>query len=129
MTDKEKEAADFLDERYAEAMSNASGRDNPKTMVDKRQAEDAAVIVGCAEASKAALAVSLTCLTYKIFFPEQDIRRHQRSIEGGFSGRTFDSLIITPFLRRHNFPCMAESGWLTARLNTRSRTPPATTAP
>ena len=68
------------------------------------------------ENSKGVLAVTLTSLAYKLLHPEQDIRRHQQSIDGGYSGRTFDSHYITPFLRAKSFPNMAESGWLTRSL-------------
>lgn len=94
-------------------MLAASGRAKPQTKIEEEQAKNAEVTVESAESSKAALAVSLTCLIYKIFVPQQDVRNHQQSIDGGFSGRTFDSHVVTPFLRRHSFPCMAESGWLT----------------
>ena len=53
---------------------------------------------------------------YKALNPAQDIRNHQASIEGGYSGRTFDSKYITPFMKLHKFPSMAESGWLTRAL-------------
>lgn len=74
------------------------------------------IIVDNSESSKAVLTVTLTSLIYKYIYPGQDIRRHQSSIEGGYSGRTFDSNHITPFLRKKSFPCMAESGWLTRSL-------------
>lgn len=74
------------------------------------------VIIRRAEASKGVLTVYLTSLVYKCLHAEQDIRRHQSSIEGGYSGRTFDSQYITPFLRSERFPSMAESGWLTRSL-------------
>lgn len=73
-------------------------------------------ILSRSEASKAVLTVLLTSLVYKYIHPEQDIRRHQSGIEGGYSGRTFDTHHITPFLKRHRFPSMAESGWLTRSL-------------
>lgn len=79
------------------------------------QAELGIVLERC-EAAKGVLTVILTSLAYKILHPKQDIRRHQSSIEGGYSGRTFDSHYITPFLKRHRFPAMAESGWLTRSL-------------
>lgn len=113
MTDIEEKATSYILKKYDAAMRAASGRAKPQTKIVEEQAKNAEVIVESAESSKAALAVSLTCLIYKIFVPQQDIRNHQQSIEGGFSGRTFDSHIVTPFLRRHSFPCMAESGWLT----------------
>ena len=74
------------------------------------------VIVEASENSKGVLAVTMTSLIYKSLHPEQDIRRHQTSIANGYSGRTFDSHYITPFLRGKSFPNMAESGWLTRSL-------------
>ncbi len=62
------------------------------------------------------LTVFITCIVYKIFHPYQDIRKHQDGIDGGYSGRTFDTKNITPFLKQHKFPAMAESGWLTRSL-------------
>lgn len=70
-----------------------------------------------AESQKAVLGVTLTSIVYKIYDPQQDIRRHQESMAGGYSGRTFDTKYITPFLQRE-FPhfAMAESAWLTRSL-------------
>lgn len=73
-------------------------------------------IISRSEASKGVLTVVLTSLVYKQLFPNQDIRNHQSGIEGGYSGRTFDTHHITPFLKKHRFPSMAESGWLTRSL-------------
>lgn len=63
---------------------------------------------------KAVVGVVVTSLTYKIWQPAQDIRMHKRELPGGYSGRTFDTHIVTPFLQKH-FPhvAMAESAWLT----------------
>lgn len=74
------------------------------------------IIAQMAENSKGVLAVVCTSLIYKALNPNQDIRCHQSSIEGGYSGRTFDSHYVTPFLRSKSFPNMAESGWLTRSL-------------
>lgn len=73
-------------------------------------------ILAQAESSKGVLTVGITSIVYKIFHPEQDIRKHQSGIPGGYSGRTFDATIITPFLKEVRFPAMAESGWLTRSL-------------
>jgi DNA (cytosine-5)-methyltransferase 1 len=61
--------------------------------------------------------VIITSTAYKILFPEQDIRYHQEQLQGGYSGRTFDTRYTTPFLQKH-FPhfAMAESAWLTRSL-------------
>lgn len=68
------------------------------------------------EKSKGAMTVVATGLIYKYFHPEQDVRFHQSKMIGGYSGRSFDNHYVTPFLRNNDFPCMAESGWLTRSL-------------
>lgn len=77
---------------------------------------DIDTIVANAESCKGVMTVALTSVIYKALHHEQDVRRHQSSIPGGYSGRTFDAHHITPFLRDKQFPCMAESGWLTRSL-------------
>ncbi|MCC7130015.1 MAG: hypothetical protein B6D39_05540 [Anaerolineae bacterium UTCFX2] len=78
---------------------------------------DLRIIVDNAETQKAVLGVTLTSLVYKVFEPEQDIRRHQMGMKDGYSGRTFDTKYVTPFLKE-KFPhfAMAESAWLTRSL-------------
>lgn len=60
--------------------------------------------------------VLTTLLYYKYLHPAQDVRRHQKQIKGGFSGRTFDTHYVTPVLKKEGLPAMAESGWLTRSL-------------
>ena len=75
------------------------------------------IIVENAETQKAVLGVTLTSIAYKIYEPSQDIRKHQEGMENGYSGRTFDTKYVTPFLKS-KFPhyAMAESAWLTRSL-------------
>lgn len=75
------------------------------------------IIVENAETQKAVLGVTLTSIVYKVYEPSQDIRKHQESMENGYSGRTFDTKYVTPFLKS-KFPhfAMAESAWLTRSL-------------
>ena len=73
-------------------------------------------ILNRSESAKAVSTVILTSAVYKALNPEQDIRNHQTSIPNGYSGRTYDSKYITPFLKTQKFPAMAESGWLTRSL-------------
>ncbi|MBO4906252.1 MAG: hypothetical protein J5486_04340 [Bacteroidaceae bacterium] len=104
----------FLEQAYDTAMLKASGRDAvTSNLQDERLCLYLETIYKKAETSKAVLAVTVTSLVYKIAHPEQDVRLHQKGMEGGYSGRTFDSKYITPFLRSHRFPSMEESGWLT----------------
>ncbi len=75
------------------------------------------IIVENAETQKAVLGVTLTSIVYKVYEPLQDIRNHQEGMENGYSGRTFDTKYVTPFLKS-KFPhfAMAESAWLTRSL-------------
>lgn len=65
---------------------------------------------------KGVFTVLVTLLTHKIIYPKQDIRKHQSSMPGGFSGRSVDFSLITPTLKELGLPSMAESGWLTRSL-------------
>ena len=79
--------------------------------------QDLRVIAENAETQKAVLGVTLTSLVYKVYEPKQDIRKHQEGMKDGYSGRTFDTKYVTPFLK-NKFPhfAMAESAWLTRSL-------------
>ncbi len=77
-------------------------------------------IIEHSEDAKGVLAVVITSLVKKIVDPAQDIRNHQSSMKGGYSGRTLDTNVVTPFLKEHNFPAMSESGWLTRSLEHKS---------
>jgi DNA (cytosine-5)-methyltransferase 1 len=78
---------------------------------------DYALLIGNQSSNhKGVYTVLITLLVHKSLFPEQDIRRHQSSMEGGFSGRTIDFQFITPTLKELELPSMAESGWLTRSL-------------
>jgi hypothetical protein len=83
--------------------------------LSKEETDTLDIIIETCEQRKAVLTVLITLLSYKIVVPKQDIRKHQANMEGGFSGRTFDTQIITPFMKENGFPAMVESGWLTAR--------------
>lgn len=69
------------------------------------------------ETSKGVYTVTITSLTYKSLHPEQDIRKHKIELENGYSGRSFDTKYVTPFLKTKQFlGAMKESGWLTRSL-------------
>ena len=68
------------------------------------------------ERKKGVLTVVVTSLVKKIVNPKQDIRLHQANMTNGYSGRTLDTNIITPFFKKNKFPAMSESGWLTRSL-------------
>lgn len=106
----------FLEKQYKSAMGQVSGKDAILSNIPKALESSLNTILAHSEDAKAVYTVVLTSVVYKILHPEQDIRRHQVSIPCGYGGRPFDTKYITPFLKRHNFPAMAESGWLTRSL-------------
>lgn len=74
-------------------------------------------IVDKEESFKGVYSVLVSSLTYKCIHPEQDIRYHKVELENGYSGRSFDTKYVTPFLKSKKFfGAMKESGWLTRSL-------------
>lgn len=110
------EVTQFLDEAYADAMRKASGKLSIESSVNAELRNNLDIVLDNAESSKGVLTVLITSLVYKHLNPTQDIRKHQQSIQGGYSGRTFDTKYITPFLKEKKFPAMSTSGWLTRSL-------------
>ncbi len=106
----------FLQHSYHQAMALSSGKSSPLSTLPQAVQDHLQMIVNHAENNKGVITVVFTSLVYKCLHPEQDIRKHQSGIIGGYSGRTFDTAYITPFLKAHHFPAMAESGWLTRSL-------------
>jgi DNA (cytosine-5)-methyltransferase 1 len=66
--------------------------------------------------NKGVFTVLVTLALYKILHPSQDIRQHKIELPNGFSGRSFDTVYVTPTLKELGLPSMAESGWLTRSL-------------
>lgn len=110
------EPIEFLQQIYNESMTIVGSDNTIKSDLDPKAANHLSEILGRSESAKAVITVILTSTVYKMLNPEQDIRNHQTSIPNGYSGRTFDSKFITPFLKSVKFPAMAESGWLTRSL-------------
>lgn len=110
------EPAEFLEQIYNESMQIVGSDSEIKSDLNKTTANHLLEILSKSESSKAVVTVILTSAVYKALNLEQDIRNHQTSIPNGYSGRTFDSKFITPFLKSVKFPAMAESGWLTRSL-------------
>ncbi|HCZ36304.1 MAG TPA: DNA cytosine methyltransferase, partial [Cytophagales bacterium] len=110
------EPTEFLEKIYNESMAVVGSDNEIKSDLDSTIANHLLEILGRSESAKAVITVILTSSVYKKLNPDQDIRNHQTSIPNGYSGRTFDSKFITPFLKSVKFPAMAESGWLTRSL-------------
>jgi DNA (cytosine-5)-methyltransferase 1 len=107
---------DFLQNQYHQAMLLVASGDAIQSAINQDEKDQLDLILKYAEQSKGVLSVTLTSIVYKLLNPSQDIRNHQTSIKNGYSGRTFDTHFITPFMKANQFPAMAESGWLTRSL-------------
>ncbi len=110
------DAESLLKNAYDAALAKNSKSCLQESSLTEDSAKSLDTIVSESERNKGVYTVVMTSVVYKIIHPEQDIRKHQSSIPGGYSGRSFDSKHITPFLKKCGFPAMAESGWLTRSL-------------
>ena len=107
---------EIMESAYEQAKNNSLKNQLLSGLSDE-SIQDLRVIADNAETQKAVLGVTLTSLIYKVYEPKQDIRKHQEGMTDGYSGRTFDTKYVTPFLKS-KFPhfAMAESAWLTRSL-------------
>ena len=106
----------LLEQSYAAAMQLVASSEKITSHLSASEQVILDVVLKNAEQAKGVLAVLLTSIVYKTLNPQQNVTNHQSSIPGGYSGRTFDTQFITPFMKAHKFPAMAESGWLTRSL-------------
>lgn len=74
------------------------------------------VITDNHEKYKGVYGVVITSIVYKMLNPNQDIRQHKIKLENGYSGRTFDTKHIAPWLKDNGFSSNKESAWLTRSL-------------
>lgn len=105
-----------LEELYlkAEKLLKANkGKVFPPEKISDLERESLDTILEYCEQRKAVLTVLITSLCHKIIDPKRDIRLHQSNLKKGYSGRTLDTRVITPFMKEKRFPAMVESGWLT----------------
>lgn len=105
---------EYLEELYKESLSIKSLDEIAFTEVQKNNVK---FIVDKEETLKGVYTVLVTSLVYKSLHPEQDVRLHQANMENGYSGRSFDTKYITPFMKQKKFlGAMKELGWLTRSL-------------
>lgn len=104
----------FLENIYAKALSLVDVKPQDLTV---KQFTWVKSIVDKEESLKGVYSVLVASLTYKCLNPEQDVRYHKIDLENGYSGRSFDTKYVTPFLKSKKFfGAMKESGWLTRSL-------------
>lgn len=106
---------DALNNPYEQAMFLYEGEAQPPTL-ESQYEQDCQTIIDRQDGNRAVLTVLITLLLKKTLDPDQDIRLHQAQMEGGFSGRSLDTSVVTPFMKDMTFPSMSESGWLTRSL-------------
>ena len=101
-----------------EAYQLAESRDNTYPELSEPQQKWVETIVEKAESQKAVLAVLITSITKKIETPTQDVRYHKTELQNGYSGRSFDTSYVTPFIAEkfQRFAMKSGSGWLTRSL-------------
>ncbi|RKU24456.1 DNA methyltransferase [Candidatus Poribacteria bacterium] len=101
-----------------DAYQRAESGHNTDFELSELQQKWVETIVEKAESQKAVLAVLITSLTKKIETPTQDVRYHKTELPNGYSGRTFDTSHVTPFIAEkfQRFAMKSGSGWLTRSL-------------
>lgn len=102
----------ILEDTYSEAEKRLNSN-NRKPFTEKLSTEEIPLlntIDKYAETGKGVLTVLITSLSHKILDPNQDVRKHQENMDGGYSGRGVDMRDVTPFMKKKKFPAMAESG-------------------
>ncbi|WP_445736322.1 hypothetical protein [Mariniflexile sp.] len=114
------EPKEYLEKLYDESLALVGSGNEIKSDLSKSIKQDLDIILEFSEKRKGVITVLFTSMIYKSLFPEQDVRKHQSQMEDGYSGRTFDTKFITPFLQNKNFPAPSETGWLTRSLETNS---------
>lgn len=104
----------FLEDIYQQAKKNKSLDDINLNDMQKNMIK---IIVENEHSNKGVFTVLVSSLTYKCLHPNQDVRYHKVDLPNGYSGRSFDTKYVTPFLMEKRFlGAMKESGWLTRSL-------------
>lgn len=104
----------FLEDVYQQAKKNKSLDDVDLNDIQKNMVK---IIVENEHSNKGVFTVLVSSLTYKCLHQEQDVRYHKVDLPNGYSGRSFDTKYVTPFLKEKRFlGAMKESGWLTRSL-------------
>jgi DNA (cytosine-5)-methyltransferase 1 len=90
---------EILENLYIKAIANFSAKNRKKyneiivTNID--------VLIANIENNKSIVSATATSLLNKIAEPRQDIRLHKKKFVNGYSARTLDTKITTPFFKQH----------------------------
>lgn len=108
-----------LTEAYEKALRKVEANDfvaSPSEKLESEMIKNIETLIERIDNFKGVTSVTITSTLKKIVDPGQDIRLHKVEFKGGYSGRSLDTYVVTPFLKGHELKCMAESGWLTRSL-------------
>lgn len=101
----------FLNNLYEKVQKD---NENERYNLNDEELEWVKNITDYEETSKGVYTALFSSLTYKCLNNEQDVRLHKVEMENGYSGISFDTKYVTPFLKSKQFEgAMKESGWLT----------------
>jgi DNA (cytosine-5)-methyltransferase 1 len=111
---------EILENLLNEAIKNISSK--KKLKYNDIIVENIDILVASIDKNKSLVSAMVTSLLKKISEPLQDIRLHRTDFEGGYSARSLDTDVTTPFFKQH-FPKYAnkESGFLS--MATRAQIP------
>ena len=103
---------DVLEEVYKEAQ--IIFKENRLDNIDATLKKDIDLLIDKIGSNKSIVSALATSLLKKIIDPKQDIRLHRTDFENGYSARTLDTKITSPFFKKY-FPKYAnkESSFLT----------------
>lgn len=87
------------------AAAKASDEETPRTIEDS-----IVTIIENTPSNKYIFSIVVTSCLKKLLNPEQDIRIAQDNMQNGYSNRSLDQRIVTPFLKRHNYTHCEASG-------------------
>ncbi|WP_197021673.1 DNA cytosine methyltransferase, partial [Ureaplasma diversum] len=105
---------EFLEHIYKQSLCIKSIDDLNLNETQKKHIQS---IVEKEETFKGVYTVLITSLVYKCLNKNRDIRLHQANMENGYSGRSFDTKYINPFMKQKQFlAAMKEIGWHTRSL-------------
>jgi DNA (cytosine-5)-methyltransferase 1 len=104
--------AEILEQLYAKVVSLQNQKTQPQYSVMLTECID--VLIEKIDKNKSLFSAMITSFVKKITTPQQDIRYHRKDFEQGYSARTLDTNVVSPFFKKY-FPKYSnkESGFLT----------------
>ncbi|MDR2684019.1 MAG: hypothetical protein LBB53_01395, partial [Prevotellaceae bacterium] len=90
---------EILEDLLAKAIANLSAKKHKK--YNDIIVENINVLVANIENNKSLVSAIVTSMLHKMIEPQQDIRLHKKKFANGYSARTLDTKVTTPFFKQH----------------------------